>query len=68
MFGGKEHDTRLVTQKAYEVVWREDDGRIEIRPINRMIKNRSRATVACVDQSIQGYDPFLVIIGGSDEH
>ena len=37
-------------------------------PINRMFKNRSRSTVACIDQQINGFDPFLVIIGGSDEN
>jgi hypothetical protein len=32
-----------------------------------MFKNRSRSTVACIDEQIDGRDPFLVIIGGADE-
>lgn len=66
MFGGKEQDTKKITNKAYEIVWTEHDS-FEMVPINRMFKNRSRSTVACINKSIGGYDPFLVIIGGSDE-
>jgi hypothetical protein len=32
-----------------------------------MFKERSRSTVASVNRNCQGYNPFCVIIGGSDD-
>lgn len=32
-----------------------------------MFKERSRSTVASINKNCQGYNPFLVIIGGSDD-
>lgn len=48
MFGGKEPDTKQITSKAYEIVRSESDS-FEMISINRMFKNRSRSTVACID-------------------
>ena len=33
-----------------------------------MFKNRSRTAVASFDKKIEGFHPFIVIIGGSDEY
>ena len=66
IFGGKESDTKSITSKSYEIILAND--RVSLVPINRMFKNRSRSTVACVHKSILNYDLFLVIIGGSDEN
>lgn len=62
LFGGKEQDTRQITNKAFEVHWTPNNDMVSLRPINRMIKNRSRHTVACVEEH-----NCLVLIGGSDE-
>lgn len=65
MFGGKENETKLITNKAYELIRTSEV--LQMKPINRMIKNRSRSAVASFDKKIQGISPFLVIIGGSDQ-
>jgi hypothetical protein len=67
VFGGKDHQSKSMTGKSYEIIWTEDDT-MEMMPINRMLKERSRSTVANIDQPYQGYDPFIVIIGGSDDN
>lgn len=67
LFGGKEPETKEITNKAYEIIWNNEDS-IEMVPINRMFKNRGRSTIACIDKaSSSHFDPFVVIIGGSDE-
>ncbi len=64
LFGGKEVETKEISYKAFELI-RQENG-VEMAPINRMIKSRSRATVASIDRKIGKIDPFIVIIGGSD--
>ena len=62
LFGGKEPDTRLITNRSYEIVWRKDSDQIAMVPINRMFKARSKHTVVGVDKF-----ECILIIGGSDE-
>lgn len=44
LFGGKEPETKLITNKAYEIVQKADKFRMIKR--NRMVKNRSRTAIA----------------------
>ena len=36
-------------------------------PINKMTKNRSRGVIASFNKKYGKFNPFLVIIGGSDQ-
>lgn len=65
LFGGKEQETKEISCKAYELEHKEDG--LHLIPINRMIKNRSRSTIASIDMKIGNIDPFIVIVGGSDQ-
>jgi hypothetical protein len=65
LFGGKENETKLITNKAYELVMNEE--LLLLKPINRMIKNRSRSAIASMTSNFGRIKPFLVIIGGSDQ-
>lgn len=67
IFGGKEPDTRQITNKSFELIWKEGEEQLTLKPINRMFKIRSRSTVACINHKIDNFEPFLVIIGGADE-
>ena len=69
IFGGKETDTRQITNKAYELVWNEtSEENLKIVPINRMIKSRGRCAVASMDKKLGIFQEFIVLIGGSDEY
>ena len=65
LFGGKETLTKAITNKSYEIKQKKKG--FFLKPINRLIKNRSRSAVASVDQNINGFNPFIVVIGGSDQ-
>lgn len=47
LFGGKEKDTKLITNKAYQL--QRKDEKLQLVSINRMIKNRSRSAVASIN-------------------
>lgn len=64
LFGGKDNETKMITNKAFELI--KNGGALNLKPINRMIKNRSRSIIASFDVKIGRFSPFLVIIGGSD--
>ena len=36
-------------------------------PINRMFRSRGRLAVACINEKLEGFESFAVLIGGSDE-
>lgn len=66
VFGGKDPKLKYITGKSYEIVWTKEDT-VEMRPVNRMFNNRCRTIVACIDFKHQGYEPFLVVVGGSND-
>lgn len=58
--------TKEITNKVYEIIGVNETECKLVRK-NCMFKNRSRASVASFDKKIQGYNPFIVVIGGSDQ-
>ncbi len=66
MFGGKDPKSKAIIEKSFEINWTVDDT-MDKRPINRMFINRCRSIVACLDFKVEAFEPFLVIIGGSND-
>jgi hypothetical protein len=67
LFGGKDTKIRAITPRSFEIVWNEDDDVMDLIPVARMFNKRCRATVASIDLKLKTYDPFIVVIGGSDD-
>lgn len=67
MFGGKETETKIITNKTYEITSNAENKVTLIRR-NNMFKNRSRSAIASINLNINNFDPFIVVVGGSDEY
>ncbi|CDW91820.1 kelch motif family protein [Stylonychia lemnae] len=67
LFGGKDRRTKEITCQSYEVIKGPYED-YDLALLNKMSKNRSRCAVASFNKKFGKFDPFLVIVGGSDQY